>query len=134
MRHRILIGGSSRYPVDRARLRQALLAALAKENLPQPVEISLQIVGSRKMKQLNQQYRGKDYATNVLSFCLQEISGEQEEFVFPDNQTLYLGETVICYPVARDEAGEYGMRVDDWIEQLALHSLEHLLGRHHPGD
>lgn len=131
MTHSIIIGGDSRYPVDRRRLREALLGALQKENLALPAEISVTVVGERKMKTLNSGYREMHKSTNVLSFCLQETKTDGEGFVFPGDQTMYLGDIVICYPVARSEARIYNMMVDDWIVELALHSLEHLLGRHH---
>lgn len=123
--------GDSRYPVDKKRIRASIKDVLKKEGLSENVEVGVSVVGSRKMKQLNTDYREKPYATNVLSFCAQEMAEDSEGFVQGPEGSLHLGDMVICYPVARKEAGEYMMLVDDWVDELVRHSMEHLLGRHH---
>ena len=156
--YEVLIKSDSRYPMDRKKLRGKLVDELWKFKLDGNVEVSVAIVGSRKMKALNKKYRNLDQATNVLSFPLVEgnmpivskhtsssavaegllsrgeFSPFQEGmggFVYPENGKLYLGDIVICYSEARRQAGKYGMLVDEWIGDLAVHGLEHLLGKHH---
>lgn len=125
------VTGSSRYHFNRRRIKKLVTKVLEKEGLNRSVEVSVAFVGSRKMKQLNKKYRNKDYVANVLSFCLQDSASNDDGFLFPVDEVLYLGDVVVCYPVARKQAGEYFMFVDEWIDELVRHSLEHLLGRHH---
>jgi probable rRNA maturation factor len=127
----ILFRADSRYPINRKRIRATISKILDKENLGKNIEVGVYVVGARKMKQLNRDYRDKDYATNVLSFGLQELSPQGEGFVFPADDTLHLGDVVLCYPVARGEAAKFKKMVDDWLDELVAHSMEHLLGRHH---
>ena len=127
----ILIKSDSRYPLNRNRIRERLMKELAKYRLNRKLEISVLVVGSRKMRALNKQYRDLDEATNVLSFPLEQAESQGKGFVFPQNKKLYLGDIVICYPIARKQAGQYSMFVDDWIADLAAHGLKHLLGIHH---
>src|SRR5690606_28315449 len=124
----ILFRADSRYPIDRKRIRATITKVLDKEQLNQNIEVGVYIVGSRKMRQLNKQYRELDYPTNVLSFCLQELTPTGEGFVFPNDDMLHLGDVVICYPVARGEAAKFKKMVDDWLDELVAHSMEHLLG------
>lgn len=142
MNNSILIKSDSRYPLDRKQIRQAINQDLQQEhNLRRPVEISLNIVGKRKMKSLNKSYRQIDKPTNVLSFPLKESPSDQQNppdgpddyqgFVFPPDKFLYLGDIIICYPVARQQAADYNLMVNDWISELAVHGLQHLLGIHH---
>ncbi len=129
--HQIDIKSDSRYPVDRDKIRQAIVDVLEQEKFPNKAEVSVFIVGKRKMHELNLQWRKLDYATNVLSFCQMEQTENGGQFVYPENEVVYLGDIVICYPVARGQARESWLMVDDWIETLVRHSMEHLLGRHH---
>ena len=124
----IQINSSSRYPIDRSRIRAVITSVLEKEQLGRSTNVSVAFVGKRKAKQLNIDYRDKDYIPNVLSFPYQD---DVEGFIFPDNGQHYLGDMVICYPIAVEQAGQQNILVDDWIDQLVTHSMEHLLGRHH---
>lgn len=132
MEHQIDIRSDSRYPIDRKRIRSAVLKVLEKEGFESAVEVSVLVVGKRKAKALNVSYRDKDYVPNVLSFCLQEEIEGGSGFLYPENDVVYLGDVVLCYPVVVEQAAERHLLVDDWMEELVLHSMEHLLGRHHP--
>jgi|SRR3989344_2916508 len=116
----------SRYRVNRKRIKQAVVDALAKNSVTGSVEVSVAIVGSRKMKQLNKKYRNQDKATNVLSFPQAEGGASP---AIPDR--LYLGDVVISYPVVIEEAAQYNKLVDDWTCELVEHGVTHLLGIHH---
>lgn len=118
----VLISSESRYPVDRKRIRQTATEFVKKTGL-EDVEVSVAVVGSRKTRELNRNFRKIDKVTNVLSFPTEEARG-------PD-QVLRLGDIVICYPVARAEAAEEEKMVDDKIDELLEHGLKHLLGEHH---
>jgi probable rRNA maturation factor len=116
----------SRYKVDRKHIKQTVEHVLKTKGMSGNVEVSVAIVGSRKMRTLNNKYRGMDKATNVLSFS--QLEGEAT--VIPTD-TLVLGDVIVCYPVAIDDAARENMLVDRKISELVAHGLLHLLGEHH---
>jgi probable rRNA maturation factor len=80
-------------------------------------ELSVLLVGERQGRALNARYRGKDYATNVLSF--------------PATVGGALGDLVICPAVVRAEARAQGKRVRAHWAHLFVHGLLHLAGYDH---
>lgn len=90
-------------------------------------EIGLRIVGAEEGRQLNRDYRGKDYATNVLTFALNE--GEDT----PQGLPLF-GDIVITAEVVAREAAEQGKTLDAHYAHLVVHSMLHLQGYDHIGD
>jgi len=116
----------SRYKVDRKKIKARIEYVLSQKNVVVPTEVSVAIVGDRKMRKLNKKYRGIDKTTNVLSFSQSEgdVSGLPREILF-------LGDIVISYPVVIQEAVIEKMYVDDKIGELVEHGLLHLLGEHH---
>ncbi len=116
----------SRYKVNRKRVVAALSELLDKQDIQRDVEVSVAVVGDRKMRELNKKYRGKDTTTNVLSFSL----SEGDASVMP-NDVLRLGDIVVSYPEIIREAAAEDMLVDDKVDELVAHGLLHLLGIHH---
>ncbi len=92
------------------------------------VEVSISIVGNRLMKNLNKKYRNISETTDVLSFPLLENG---TPFIPPPDGILHLGDIVISYPEAREEAIEENKLMKDKINELVTHGLLHLLGYHH---
>lgn len=127
---RVLFQVASHYPVNRKKIREALTSALSKV-IKRNSEISLSVVGDRQMKKLNSTYRNKDYPTDVLSFPLNESRTSNKPFIVPPDNILRLGDIIISYPQAVNEARRSNRLVDDVINELALHGLNHLLGIHH---
>ncbi|RME33010.1 MAG: rRNA maturation RNase YbeY [Gammaproteobacteria bacterium] len=84
--------------------------------------ICLRIVDEEEGRQLNRQWRGRDHATNVLSFPAGEV-GEAA----PD----LLGDLVICAPVVAREAREQGKSPEAHWAHLTVHGCLHLLGFDH---
>jgi probable rRNA maturation factor len=123
---KILIFVESRYKVNRKRIKSSVHYVLDDQNMQTPCEISLAIVGDRKMRALNKQYRNLDKTTNILEFPL----AEGEQTVLPDDITR-LGDIVISYPQVIREAAEQELLVDDHIDDLIQHGMSHLLGIHH---
>ena len=116
----------SRYKLDRKRVKQTVEAVLKSKGITGRAEVSIAIVGSRKMRDLNNKYRNIDRATNVLSFS--QMEGEVT--VMPAN-LLILGDVIVCYPIAVDDAARDNVLVDRKISELVEHGLLHLLGEHH---
>jgi len=112
--------------VDRKRIKSAVEYVLEEQNIQTPVEISIAIIGDRKMKALNKKYRNKDGTANILEFPLNE--GEQTNL---PTDIMRLGDIVISYPMVIKESSEQDMLVDDRVEELVQHGMLHLLGLHH---
>lgn len=127
----VLFQTESHFPVKKKLVSDAITASL-NGRVSRATEVSVTIVGDRKMRDLNNSYRNKDYPTNVLSFPQYDPSQPMKPFVDAPDGVLHLGDIVVSYPVAVKEAAEENMLVDDKIVELVLHGLEHLLGNHHP--
>lgn len=84
------------------------------------------------MRELNRTYRNLDATTDVLSFPLHDPSQSANPFVDVPDGTMRLGDIIVSYPEAVEEATEENKMVDEKICELVLHGLEHLLGNHHP--
>ncbi len=123
---RVLIFVESRYSVNRKRIKQAVQEIIGENNISSPTEVSVAIVGDRKMRSLNKKYRDKDKTTNVLSFPINEGG----EAILPEGITR-LGDIVLAYPQIIREAAAEEVLVDDKIDELVKHGLLHLLGMHH---
>ena len=123
---KVLIYVESRYRVNRKRIKAIIARVLTENKITSPTEVSIAIVGDRKMRYLNRKYRDKDTTTNVLSFSQQE--GEKP--VVPTN-ILHLGDVVLSYPQVIRDAARDEVLVDEKIDELVAHGLLHLLGLHH---
>lgn len=122
----ILIYVESRYKVSRKKIKSAVFSVLDENEVRSPIEVSIAIVGDRKMKKLNKQYRDKEGTTNVLSFPLAE--GESSKL---PSGLIRLGDIVISYPEVIREAARDEMLVDERVDELVRHGMLHLLGLHH---
>lgn len=122
----ILLFSESRYPVNRQAVRKLIADKLKEKGIVSQVELSIAIVGDRKMASLNKKYRDKEGTADVLSFSQQEgTAAVQTEDV------LRLGDIVISYPQAVKNAAKKEVLVDEELAHLLKHGLEHLLGEHH---
>lgn len=96
-----------------------LLAAVGERS----AALSLSLVNDDAIRSLNAQYRGKDAATDVLSFPLEhEASGSSERL---------LGDVVISVDTARRQAKDYDASLQREIYRLLIHGLLHLKGHDH---
>lgn len=102
--------------------RQWVEAALRGAKYRKPAELAIRIVDSNEGRALNRDYRGKDYATNVLSFPAEL----PPEFKLP-----LLGDLAICAPVVLREAAEQNKLPRDHWAHMTIHGVLHLLGYDH---
>ena len=112
------------FPGDAAHRKVATTANVKRRigaALDRAAEIAVRIVGEEEGRELNRQYRKKDYATNVLTFDY-----EREPMVMAD--------IVLCGPVVAREAIEQGKKVRDHYAHLTVHGVLHLLGHDHARD
>ena len=117
-RHRLSL--SVQYPdprlkeiLTRQKLRRWIGAALQM-----PAEITLRFVDAEEGLALNRDYRGKDYATNVLSFPY-------------ESEPIVCGDLVICAPVVEREAAEQGKELEAHYAHLIVHGILHLQAYDH---
>ena len=116
----------SRYKINRKQIKETVIKVLLKQQINSPVEVSIAVIGNRKMRALNKKYRDIDKSTNVLSFSQTEGELTQQP---PDK--LYLGDIVLAYPKVVEDCACDNMLIDDRVNELVEHSLMHLLGFHH---
>jgi probable rRNA maturation factor len=105
-------GGRDAAPT-RPQVRRWVRAASAA-----PAEVTVRFVGTEEGQQLNRDYRGKDYATNVLSFPYE--SGDR-----------ICGDLVLCLPVVEREAKEQGKAPEAHFAHMVVHGMLHLQGYDH---
>ena|SRR5215831_19038311 len=89
--------------------------------------VTVVFVGNATIKKLNQQFRGANYSTDVLSFPAEPESFEMEH-------QSKLGEVVISLERAKAQAKENGLSFTNEVQQLILHGLLHLCGYDHETD
>ncbi|MBS0589660.1 MAG: rRNA maturation RNase YbeY [Proteobacteria bacterium] len=108
-----------------ASLRRWVAAALVGARRRTSVELAIRLVDAAEGREFNRRYRGRDYATNVLSFAAELPRG----VALP-----LLGDLVICAPIVAREAAEQGKRVRDHYAHMTIHGVLHLLGHDHEND
>jgi len=108
-----------------ASFRRWVEAALRGARRRRPAEVAIRIVDAAEGRALNRDYRGKDYATNVLSFPAELPPGVDLPLI---------GDLAICAPVVAREATEQGKRPRDHWAHLTIHGTLHLLGYDHIED
>ena len=123
---KVLIFVESRYRANRKRIKGKVAKTLSANEISTPVEVSIAVVGDRKMRELSKKYTGEEKTHNVLSF-----SQTEGESAGSNNDILRLGDIVISYPEVIREASKEEMLVDDKVDELVEHGLLHLLGLHH---
>lgn len=126
----INILADAKFPFDREGMRAHLISVLAKYRLTDNIEISIEVVGARKMTAYHVKYMNLPGPTDVLSFPLNDPADPKPFLASPDG-VMRMGDIVICYPVAVTEALEKQIKLDEQIKFLAEHGLMHLLGFHH---
>ena len=109
-------------------IRRFCTAVLYFEHFDGPAEISVTFVDNSRIHELNREYRGKDSATDVLSFPLGE-NGEYD--IDEDNGCKLLGDIVISMERAMEQAELYGHSLQREVAYLTVHSMLHLLGYDH---
>jgi probable rRNA maturation factor len=116
-------------------IRRAAEAAVAESAFPQlgkserPIELSVRLTSDEHVRALNSQWRGKDKATNVLSFPMLET--DDLEIANVAGPELLLGDIVLARGVCLAEAADKQVTVEDHATHLIVHGTLHLLGYDH---
>lgn len=124
---KVTVSKQSGYPVKSSILKKKLSSFLEKNGIVSDAEVSIAIVGEKKMMEVGAKYLKDKKLHNVLSFTPTEVKG----FVYPPDGILHLGEIVVCYPVAVKESAEENVLIDERVVELVEHGALHLLGIHH---
>lgn len=111
-------------------LEELLNLTAVKEEVEAGSELSVTFVTNDRIQEINREYRGKDYPTDVISFALEEM-GEGEIAVTGSDIPRVLGDIIISIKKAEEQAVEYGHSFEREIGFLAVHGLLHLLGYDH---
>ncbi len=110
-----------RHSVHTNTIRRVAQSILVQAGHP-TAQLSLSLVGKTRMRSLNRKYRGKDYPTDVLAFPMVSVGKQREVF---------LGDVVICLPIAIGQASRFENTSDQEILRLLIHGTLHLLGYDH---
>lgn len=128
----VLISTDTRYPVNRKIIKKAVSDTLLNNRVEGNCEVSVSVVGQRKMKDLTEKYVGDGENHEVLSFPLEDSTFRQKTgFVNVPDETLRLGDIILCWPEILLLASNEDVFVDEKVYFLTCHSVEHLLGKHH---
>lgn len=111
---------------DEARITSLIDGIVARELPGTEYVLAVHLVGEETIRSLNAEHRGKDTATDVLSFPLHEPN-----FVLPPGEPVHLGDVVVSYPRAVAQADEYGHSVQREMAYLIAHGVLHVLGYDH---
>lgn len=110
-------------PADRLALESAARTTLDLQDPARQADLTIRLTDDAELRRLNAQFLGIDSPTDVLSFP----SGETD----PETQAVYLGDIVISYPRALDQAEAGGHPFLDELRLLVVHGVLHLLGYDH---
>lgn len=119
-------------------IRAAAEAAIAESGFPhlsrseRPVELSVLLTDDEQVRSLNAQWRGKDKATNVLSFP--QLDAADLESAHQSGPDLMLGDLVLARGVCGREAEAKAIKLEDHAAHLVVHGTLHLLGHDHQDD
>lgn len=109
------------------KIREGIAQTLTYEHFPFDAEVSLTFCDNASIRAKNAKFRGKDTATDVLSFPMYE----REELQHPDELPVFLGDIVISVERAAEQAKMLGHSTEREEVFLAIHSVLHLLGYDH---
>jgi len=136
-RHKIDIGFETEVadePSVRELIEACALRVLEAEKVNFGAMIYVTVVGGETIREANRDHRHKDAVTDVLSFPMYEfINGEPQEPLEPepDSGLVTLGDMLLCYTRACEQAEEFGHSVARECGYLTTHSVLHLLGYDH---
>lgn len=125
------------YPIKRSQISKAAKATLEKIDAKGDIRVDITVIGDRKMRELNREFRGQqDKTTDVLAFPFDDHKTLPENskgrFVNPPgSEILNLGDVIISYPQLMVRAAKENMLVDEMLNLLIVHGILHLFGYDH---
>lgn len=119
----VFVANEQDLPVNEARLSSLAGHTLTSEDVVSDGELSILLITSDHIRELNARYAGDDYATDVLAFPMLE----------DEDSSLLLGDVVICPEVADRNAQQMRHSLERELDVLLVHGTLHLLGYDHQG-
>ncbi len=110
-------------------VRRSVLETLNYEGFDRDCEVSVTFTDAKGIRELNRAYRGKDSATDVLSFPMYDFAAGEEPV--DDGLPCELGDIVLSLERAVEQADEFGHSFKREVSFLTVHSTLHLLGYDH---
>ena len=111
-------------PRARAHVTRPEVRRWAQAALLAPAELTIRFVDAEEGRTLNRDYRGKDYATNVLTFAYTE----------DEDAELTQADIILCTDVLEKEAAEQGLTIGAHAAHLVVHGVLHAQGYDHEDD
>jgi probable rRNA maturation factor len=108
-------------PSHRDQLPRHKVARWIRSALEAPAQIAVRVVGEAEGRELNKGFRGKDYATNVLTFDY-------------EHEPVVVADLVLCAPVVAREAEEQAISLEAHYAHLLVHGALHAQGYDHEDD
>ena len=144
-KHKVYARHSAVLPKDRlsiSLIKRSVLAALRVMGMELPCEVSVLVTDERSIREINNEFRGVDKSTDVLSFPMQEITPMQSltldgwesvpgAAIDPETGLMPLGEIIISAPQTIEQALKHGHSIEHETAYLTVHSVLHLLGFDH---
>lgn len=112
-------------------LESVIKKGLLKKAKIKSVRVSLLLCGDSRMKKLNNEHRGKNYVTDVLSFPSFDGLRDSDLRAELNNGELFLGDLAICHPQALRQAKKFNVGYLDEVIHLFFHGMIHLMGYDH---
>lgn len=125
----VTIYKQSNFAVSAKKIKDIVKKTLTENGIVSDADVEVAIVSRETIDKLNKKYY-KDEIYEHPIFTFPETL-DNNEFSFPPDEKIHLGEIVISYPLAVDEAREKNKLIDDVICELAEHGSLHLVGIHH---
>lgn len=125
---KVYVTKQGNYPVKSAEIKRKLAKFFIEHGIVSDAEVSVAIVGEKKMKEVGERFLHDGKLHNVLSFVPNEEKGN---FVYPPGSSINLGEIIVCYPEAIKEAISENVLVHNKVYELVEHGAMHLMGINH---
>jgi probable rRNA maturation factor len=125
---KVSVTKQSNYPVRVLDIKKKLAEFLTKSGIVSDTEVSIAIVGEKRMLDIGYKYLRDKKLHNVLSFVPSDVKGG---FIYPPDGKIHLGEIIVCFPLAVKEAEQENVLIDEKVYELVEHGASHLLGIHH---
>lgn len=111
--------------IDEDFVRRVVKKTLQYSPIKGTISLGIAFVGPARIQKLNRQYKGKNKATDILSFQ------SERKFITPEIKGVYLGEMVVCPAVVKNQAARLGTPWRRELSHVIIHGVLHLLGWEH---
>lgn len=112
-------------------VKSILVHAAMEEDVEEPSELSVTFLTNDEIQAINREWRGKDTATDVISFAFDEMGEDEMDFMLDEDEPRLLGDLLISVERCREQAADYGHSFERELGFLAIHGFLHLLGYDH---